>query len=150
MYVYIYIYIYIRTYVYIYTYVCLCYISLSLYIYIYIYTYVYKYMYMCVACTRSHVAPLRSVCIVSWCMRGRRNTVEIVLFEMLISMKLYPSVVHACASKARPVIGFPSQTLSMRLPSVFGQPLSAARPPMLFSLQYQRSRTDRAYWYCTY
>ena len=36
--------------------------------------------------------------------RGWRNTVEIVLFEISNSMKPYPSAVHACTSKLRPVI----------------------------------------------
>ena len=39
-------------------------------------------------------------------MRGRRNTVELVLFEISNSMKPCPSVFHACASKLRPAIGF--------------------------------------------
>ena len=38
------------------------------------------------------------------CMRGWRNTVEIVLFEITTLMKLYPSVVHAYTSTLRPVI----------------------------------------------
>ena len=47
---------------------------------------------------RSHLVPLR----------GRRNTVEIVivLFEISNSMKLYPSVSHAYTTRIRPVIGF--------------------------------------------
>ena len=38
-------------------------------------------------------------------MRGWRNTVDIVLFEISNSMKPYPSV-HAYSSKMGPVIGF--------------------------------------------
>ena len=37
-------------------------------------------------------------------MRGWRNTVEIVLFEISSSMKPSPSFVHARTSKLRPVI----------------------------------------------
>ena len=39
-------------------------------------------------------------------MRGWRNTVELMLFEISNSMKPYPSVSQACTSKPRPVIGF--------------------------------------------
>ena len=39
-------------------------------------------------------------------MRGQRNTVEIVLFEISTSMKPYPSAFHANTSKLRLVIGF--------------------------------------------
>ena len=37
-------------------------------------------------------------------LRGWRNTVEIVLFEIANSMKPYPSVYHAYTSKLRPAI----------------------------------------------
>ena len=37
-------------------------------------------------------------------LRGWRHTVEIVVFEILNSMKLYPSVVHAYTNKMRPAI----------------------------------------------
>ena len=36
--------------------------------------------------------------------RGRRNAVELVLFEISSSMKLYPSVFHAYTSNLRPTI----------------------------------------------
>ena len=39
-------------------------------------------------------------------LRGWRNTVEVVLFEISNSMKPYPSVVHAYTGKLEPVIGF--------------------------------------------
>ena len=38
-------------------------------------------------------------------MRGWRNTVEIVLFEISNSMNPYPSVCHAYTGQVRPVIG---------------------------------------------
>ena len=52
-------------------------------------------------------------------MRGWRNTVELVLFEIPNSMKPHPSVFHAYTGNLRLVIGFLSQTISMRLPTVF-------------------------------
>ena len=42
----------------------------------------------------------------AWPMRGWRNTVEIVQFEISNSMKPYPSVLHAYTSQLRPAIGF--------------------------------------------
>ena len=42
--------------------------------------------------------------ILSLSMRGWRNTVEIILFEISNSMESYPSVVHAFTSKLRVVI----------------------------------------------
>ena len=56
-------------------------------------------------------------------LRGWRNTVELVLFEISISMKPFPSVCHAYTSKLRPMIGLClSQNISVRFPTVF-QPL---------------------------
>ena len=59
--------------------------------------------------------------------RGWRNTVEIVLFEISNSMKPYPSVFHSYTNNTRPVIGFFEPTKnSMRFPTVSRQPLTAA------------------------
>ena len=41
-----------------------------------------------------------------WPMRGWRNTVEIVLFEISDSMKPHPSIFHICTNKLRPAICF--------------------------------------------
>ena len=38
-------------------------------------------------------------------LRGWRNTVEVVLFEISNSMTPYPSVIHACTNTLSPVIG---------------------------------------------
>ena len=63
-------------------------------------------------------------------MRGWRNTVETVLFEVSNSMKPYPSVFHACTSQLRPVtVSCSSQTISMMLPIVFSQPLNMEGSP---------------------
>ena len=59
-------------------------------------------------------------------MRGWRNTVEIILFEISNSMKPYLPVVHAYTRKLRPVTGFLSHKNSMRFPSVLRQPLTEA------------------------
>ena len=81
-------------------------LSLSLYIYIYIYIY-----------TESE----RETYSV---LRGWRNTVGLVLFDVSNSMKSHPSDVHAYTSELRPAIGFClSPKYSMRLPTSFRQPL---------------------------
>ena len=59
-------------------------------------------------------------------MRGLRNTVEIVLFEISNSMKPYPSVFHAYINNLRPILFVLRQTISMRFQTVFRQPLSLA------------------------
>ena len=57
-------------------------------------------------------------------LRGWRNTVEIILCGISNSMKPYPPVFHAYTSKLEPVIVFClSHNNSMRLPTVFRQPL---------------------------
>ena len=60
-------------------------------------------------------------------MRGWRNTVELVLFEISNSMKPYPSVFHAYTSNMGPVIVFLSQEISMRFPTAFRKPLKQGR-----------------------
>ena len=65
-------------------------------------------------------------------MRGWRNTVELVLLEILNSIKLYPSVFQAYTHNMRPVIGFLSQDISMRFPSVFHQTLTQRGPYLRF------------------
>ena len=59
-------------------------------------------------------------------MRGWRNTLEIVLFEISSSMKLYPSVFQEYTNTLRPVTSFLSQNISMRFPTVCRQPLARA------------------------
>ena len=88
---------------------------MCVYIYIYIYIYVYVHTprprWCCVA--TATLSP--SLAIV----RGWQNTVEIVLFEISNSMKPYPSVFHTYINHVRPMVGFLSQTISMRFPTVF-------------------------------
>ena len=69
-------------------------------------------------------------------MRGLRNTVEIALFEISNSMKPYPSVCHAYASKLRSVKGlFETKQLdevSDRIPPTSqGRRQALASPPAL-------------------
>ena len=63
--------------------------------------------------------------ISSGLLRGWRNTVEIVLFDISNSMKSYASVFHAYyAIKLRPVIGLSEPKTARRsLQTVFRQPL---------------------------
>ena len=73
------------------------------------------------------VVPCRSALEWAALLRGWRNTVEIVLFEISNSTKLYPSVFHAYVAytnNMRLVIGFLGQQNSMRFPTVFRQPLT--------------------------
>ena len=59
-------------------------------------------------------------------MRGWRNTVGIVLFEISNSMKPYPPVLYADTGQLKPIIVFLSHNNSVRFPTVFCQPLSIA------------------------
>ena len=58
--------------------------------------------------------------------RGRRSTVEIVLFEISNSMKPYPSVFHACTNRLRPVKGFVEPN---KLDEVSNRILPTSHPP---------------------
>ena len=110
------------------------YIYIYMYIYIYIHIYIYIYKRNRRPCApgprawcpwswapaarrspaagaaSSSPAPAATAAAASWrprnpVRRDRRNTVEIVLFEISNSMTPYPSVCHAYTSKLRPVIG---------------------------------------------
>ena len=76
-------------------------------------------------------------------MRGWRNTVEVVLFEISNSMKPYPCVLHAYTSKLRPVTGFLSQINSRRFLSVFREPRKKGAE-LMKSVRYVRKGRARA------
>ena len=77
-------------------------------------------------------------------LRGWRNTVELVLFEILNSMKLYPSVFHAYTYNMRPVTGFLSQQqldeVSNRIPPTSHMSSPSQDPQVL-------SRDDETLFY---
>ena len=99
---YIYIYIYVHIYIYIYTHTCT-----------YIYIYIYRCMSVVIGVEGCALAPGAAACPLPGgdgqchaALRGWRNAVEVVLFEISNSMKPYPYVFHAYTSTLRPVIGF--------------------------------------------
>ena len=98
-------YIHIFTYAYLYIYLSI-YLPLSLSIYIYIYIYIYVFMYIHVLVQR-HSTTLADEADgrAAGGLPGKRKW-PIVLLEISNSMKPYPSVFHAHASKLRPVVGF--------------------------------------------
>ena len=109
IYIYTYIHIYIYTYIhiYIYTYIHICMYIAYIYIYIYVYVYLalflslslYIYIYASAPHGNQPVGKGDGAYVRAW-----RNTVEIILFEILNSMKPYPSVSHARTSKMRPAM----------------------------------------------
>ena len=63
-------------------------------------------------------------------MRGRRKTVEMVLFEISNSMKPYPPpCCFPYTGKLKPVLGFLSHRNATRSPTIFRQPLETVRTP---------------------
>ena len=88
-----------------------------MYIYICIYTRIRIHIYIYTSALRTSL-------------RGWRNAVELVLFEISTSMRPYPSVVHAATNKLRPVIScFESERLDEA--SNPTPPTSHSAPPVL-------------------